>query len=113
MSSSNGLASSVLDLDATWSVVDPYVAYAGPYTLPSGTKEAAVVGLAVGQTVVSASYGGKTGTLPVTVITEDFLSLDAAATQGDFRPGTTVMIPGIGPYSGGVGRQRPVDADNS
>ena len=93
------VVSSVLPLDATWKVADPTVAGIGTHTFSGGTFATGVIGLAAGETVVTASVGGITGSLAVKVIAEDHLSLDAYVLQGDFRPGTTVTMQGVGVYA--------------
>jgi hypothetical protein len=58
-----------------------------------------VRGRAAGEAVVSASYRGRAGTAPVAVIAADALRIEAAAEQGDFRPGATVTMWLQGYYS--------------
>lgn len=58
-----------------------------------------VTGRSAGHAVVAASSGGRQGGAAIAVIAADALRIEAAAEQGEFRPGTTVTMWLQGYYS--------------
>lgn len=58
-----------------------------------------VTGRSAGHAVISASTGGRQGVSAVAVTAEDALRIEAAAQQGEFRPGATVTMWLQGYYS--------------
>jgi hypothetical protein len=77
--------------DATWSSTRPELVAVDALGVVSGRS--------AGQAVITASDGGRQGSAVVSVIAEDALRIEAAADQGDFRPGNTVTMWLQGYYS--------------
>jgi len=70
--------------EAAWSSTHPEVV--------TVDATGSVTGRSSGQAVVSASYRSRTASAPVAVAAQDALRIQAAAEQGDFRPGSTVTM---------------------
>lgn len=94
---SNGVTSNVTQV-AVWSSSHPWIASVSN----SPGTEGWVTGYLIGQSMISATYGGITGTAITQVQYDPFVKFDIAPSSAELAVGDVVQVKAIGTYGYGV-----------